>query len=340
MSEGVISLGSGLRAPAILVSVVMVATAVPMDAPVRVERKVVLMGTMAHLIAEDSNRNVALNMLEHMVRAIEDVEQEISTWRDDSVISRLNRHPPGKIMTLPARSCALLRRAAYWQHRTQGAFDPAVGRLIQMWGLRSGGRLPDAEELEHFRQRSGWDKIRFDSQECVVTRLAEATLDMGAFGKGAALDEVRRIMEDYSGAWMIDFGGQVAVSGAQWAVALAHPLQRAEPVMELMLTEGSIATSGGSERDVRMDDGSYVGHVLDPRTGRTVHWHGSVSVCSASGLDADVLSTALRVMGPEAGFEWAVRYGIAANFLIIEPDGQLAIKPTPEFQRRFPVSQP
>ena len=302
---------------------------------VRVERSVVLMGTTARFVAEAPDREHALESLERMVATVEDVEAEISTWRDDSVLGRLNRQPVGDAMPLPSLSCKLLDRAAHWWREAGGTFDPAVGRLVEAWGLRSGGHRPGADQLDAALLSGGFGGIGLTADGCSAVRLADVSVDAGAFGKGAALDEVRRVMADVTGAWMADLGGQVAVGAGPWPVALAHPLRRDQPAMELELGGGSLATSGGSERDLVLKDGSRVGHVLDPRTGIPVTWRGSVTVWSPSALDADALSTALRVMGPEAGLDWAADRRIAACFFTIGPDGDLVIRATPEFRRRF-----
>ena len=302
---------------------------------VRVERSVALMGTIARFVAEAPDRERALGSLERMVATVEGVEAEISTWRDNSVLGRLNRQPLGDAMPLPPLSCKLLGRAAHWWREADGAFDPAVGRLVEAWGLRSGGRRPGAGELDAALLNGGFGGIGLNAEGCSAMRRADVSLDAGAFGKGAALDEVRRVMADDPGAWMAGLGGQAAVGAGAWPVALSHPLRRDEPALELELGGGSLATSGGSERDLVLEDGSRVGHVLDPRTGMPVTWRGSVTVWSPSALDADALSTALRVMGPEAGFAWAVDRRIAASFFTVDADGELMIRATPEFRRRF-----
>ena len=123
---------------------------------------------------------------------------------------------------------------------------------------------------------------------------------------------------------------------ASWPVALAHPARRGEPALELRLAAGSLATSGGSERDLIPDGGARIGHVLDPRTGRPVSRAASVTVWRRSAFEADVLSTALYVMGPKRGLAWARARGVAACFLL--PDaaaGGVSLRATPAFAARF-----
>ena len=175
--------------------------------PVRVERTVFLMGTVATFVAEAIDRESGLAKLERMVRVIEETEAALSTWRDDSVLSAVNRQPVGEPLPVPDETCSLLARVAAWHETSGGAFDPAVGRLIDAWGLRGAARQPDDASLEAARAASGLEHLVLDTETCAVTRRAAVILDAGAFGKGEALDRVREAERDRPGAWFIDFGG-------------------------------------------------------------------------------------------------------------------------------------
>ena len=312
------------------------------EQPVRIERTVFLMGTLATFVAETADREAGLAKLERMVRVVEETESELSTWREDSILSALNRQPVGEVLQLPATTCALLARVLDWHAATGGAFDPAVGRLVDAWGLRADGRQPDDEEREAALAVSGLGHLALDPEACTGTRLAAVTLDAGGFGKGEALDRVREAERDRSGVWFIDFGGQMAVSGEAsdggWTVGVAHPARRDLSVLGLSLTAGSLATSGGSERDLLLENGARIGHIIDPRGGRPVSRSGSVTVWHESAFVADVLSTALFVMGPEQGIAWAAARGIAVCFIAADPDsGDVAFRATHGFEARFPL---
>ena len=170
----------------------------------------------------------------------------------------------------------------------------------------------------------------------MVTKRRNVTIDVGAWGKGDALDRVRRELP--GATWLIDLGGQVAVNGAGpndggWRVSIAHPDVRQQGVLDVVLREGSISTSAGSERD-RHVRGRRIAHHLDPRTGQPVAFNGSVSVWHAEGLVADALSTALYVMGPAQGLRWAEAHGLAACFLERSGTGVSPLM-TSEFRARM-----
>ena len=130
----------------------------------------------------------------------------------------------------------------------------------------------------------------------------DGTYEAGAFGKGYALD---RMLALTHGEATIDFGGQLIVRGSR-AVAIADPRDRTRPVLELTLTDASLSTSGNSEQP---------GHIFDPRTGKSHPGRGSVSVIAGDAMAADILSTALFVMGEEEGLRWADAHGVAAIFI-------------------------
>lgn len=143
-------------------------------------------------------------------------------------------------------------------------------------------------------------------------------MDSGGFGKGAALRSVEAVLRAAGiCAALVDFGGQGLAVGSSpegppsggWTIGVAHPAQRLVPVRELVVRDRSVSTSGQSERP---------GHILDPRSGRPVPAWGSVTVVAPDPMVADILSTALFVMGPEAGPRWADdRSDFGALFLIL-----------------------
>ena len=318
------------------------------------------MGTRATLaVAGSTHREAALASLDAMLRMLESAERELSTWRSDSVLSRLNRQPVGEPFAASDGLCALVLELAEWRDKTDGAFDPAVGALVSAWALRGNGRVPTTTQLEQARARTGLSLIEVTRGPCRVTRRADVTVDAGGFGKGLALDRLMTGRSDAvsvsesdppSDRWMVDLGGQVAVgpsiaraaprwpgsiSSEGWPVALAHPVHRHRPVLELRIDSGSLAVSGGSERDQQVD-GVRVGHILDPRRGVPANQPFAVAVWHPSALAADVLSTALYVMGIDKGLDWAETHDVAVCYLVSatgSPD--VTLEPSAAFRSRF-----
>jgi len=287
------------------------ATAV--QGPETVERSLHAMGTTWTLAVEGPTRSEALLASEAAVAALEAVEARLSTWRPGSELAQLNAAPVGQPVALSPELGDWLQRAWAWSTATAGAFDPAVAPLVRAWDLRGSGRRPTPAEREEAQQASGaaaWDWSALPER---VTRLdAAAGLEEGGFGKGAGLDAALEALKG-AGATSarLDLGGQVAVlttatpeTTEPLRYAIAHPTERRRGVLAIDLTSGSVATSGNSERGLVVD-GARLGHLLDPRTGLPAEDFGSVSVWCTNALDADCLSTALYVLGPERALRFA-----------------------------------
>lgn len=319
---------------AALAGALALAGAAPAQRGNLVERHAYVMGTRARLVTWDKERSRGLERLERALRVIEHTEAELSIWRDDSEVSALNRAPLGTPWKVGSSLCATLTIVADWHEATGGAFDPAIGRLTAAWGIHQRGTIPDVNAFARARESSGFRHLEFDRRQCVVTRRADVTLDVGAFGKGEGLDRAAAALEDVP--WLIDLGGQVTVGGTSpyhdgWKVAIAHPVDRAQRYLRLAIPEGSLSTSGGSERDQTVD-GRRVGHILDPRTGKPAPFTGSVSVWHERSVVADMLSTALYVMGPDKGLGWAQARGLAACYLWVDNAGSVRVEMTSAFR--------
>ncbi|MBI2838614.1 MAG: FAD:protein FMN transferase [Acidobacteria bacterium] len=295
------------------------------------------MGTTFRVSIFDENRKRAIEQSEAMLRIVEEAENQLSTWRPGTELSQLNRMPPRRALPLNPPLCDLFLKVRDWVLLTGGAFDPAIGRVLHAWRIQGAGRIPDAVELTEALSQSGFNRLRIEN--CTLTKDVDLWFDTGAFGKGEALDRVVAAAKerDFS-PFLIDFGGQLAGWKAPperhgWDARLAHPQDRtATSAIEIVFPDGSISSSGGSEKDLIVE-GRRVGHIVDPRTGSPCAAFGSVAVWNVSALAADILSTALYVMGPEAGFRWAVDHQIAACFITSQPP---STRITPAFQKLLP----
>ena len=312
-----------MRAVAVAAVVCAAAAAPASQSLQRIDREVYLMGTRARLETYAAERAQGLTTLDRALAVLEQTEDELSTWREQSAISALNRHPVGSSWHAPQPLCASFAEILRLSHETRRAFDPAIGALIDAWGIHEGGRIPSAAELAAAQRASGTPLLEFNRRACTVTRRGDIRIDVGAWGKGAAIDRLRHAIPDAT--WLVDLGGQIGVSGLPpgepaWTVSIAHPRFRDLGVLAVWLKSGSISTSAGSERDV-IAGGRRIAHHIDPRTGQPASFNGAVSVWHQSALAADALSTALYVMGPEEGMRWADSRHIAACYLIPGKEG-------------------
>jgi len=268
-----------------------------------------LMGTTCEIVA-DRNAAGADAAFDEIAR----VEELISTWRDGSELSRLNRAGHARVSP---ELYALLSNSVRNARETGGTFNPLVGPLVKLWRTREDGAVPSPDALAKVVPLLDMAGPRFDDASRRVTLPPGAAFEEGAFGKGYALDRAAAVLGS-AGArdYLIDFGGQLMLrSTTPMEVAIANPERRDVPALVLTMTSGSLSTSSGSEKAFVVD-GEHFSHLLDPRSGRALPARGSVSVVSSSAFEADVLSTALYVMGPDEGLAWANAHDVSAIFII------------------------
>lgn len=292
----------------------------------RVERSLEVMGTRLVLEIVADDRGQALAASEVAFEAVRRAETRLSTWSKDSELALVNALEPGTTLQISGQLRRELRAAFDWRERTKGAFDPTVGGLIDLWDLRGVGRIPSDEEIATCLHSVGDEAFALGLPHQISRRLAGARLEEGGFGKGAALDlalaELRALGIEQA---RLDLGGQSILLGIQpLTLAVADPDQRERSVLAIELESGSIASSGNSERR-RVVNGRRLGHLLDPRSGRPAPDFGALSVWAPEAFDADCLSTALYVMGPEAALAFAARTP-DVELIVLErrPNGLLA----------------
>jgi FAD:protein FMN transferase len=281
------------------------------------------MGTTLRIVAGAPTRAAGISAIDNAFESVRQLDDVLSTWRDDSEIAGLNNAPPGTEVRLSPLLYTLLQEAARWSRLTAGAFDPSIGSLIDAWDLRSAGRIPDDTTLKQARAAVGMRQFVFQDKARTGKRLHPAAwLDTGGFGKGVALAHARdALLHTGVRRASLNFGGQVLVIGSgpakgDWTVPVAHPERRDEPAAWLHFHDRSASTSSQSERFVTKD-GRRLGHVLDPRSGYPVPAWGSVTVIAEDPTLADAVSTALLVLGPDEGMAWARgRADVAVLFLI------------------------
>lgn len=304
-------------------------TTLPMkvEAPCRglesIERTTLQMGTLLRIQVSEVSRDCGLAAIEAAVAEVERLDGVLSSWAAESEIGRLNAADPRVPVAVTAELYALLVEAGSWVERTGGAFDPAVGALVDTWQLRGQGRVPSVAELAAARAVSGWSHLRLDEANRVTRGPSGWWLDTGGFGKGAALRAAAGVLAGrgvVSG--VLDFGGQLLVLDDADA-GVAHPSERGREVVRLNVTGISVATTSSSERFVSFA-GRRFGHVLDPRTGEPVPAWGSVTVAAADAFSADALSTALFVMGADAALEWAAQWQDVGVLVLRFDDGSVS----------------
>lgn len=242
---------------------------------------------------------------EEALREIERLEAQLSIFRSDSDVSRINALAARQDVPVEPRLFRLLQRAQQLHVRTEGAFDLTVAPLMKAWGFYGeGGRLPEPEELAAAKERTGLHLVELDESSRTVRFARDGVrLDLGAIGKGFAVDEAILLLREAGVRHAFLHGGTSTmyalgrpVDEQSWKIAISDPLNRddAAAVVELLDEALSVSAVWGKAFEA---DGEKLGHVLDPRLGRPVEGAVLAAAACETATEADAMSTALLVRG-------------------------------------------
>lgn len=255
-------------------------------------------------------------------RTLARVIAEMSQWEPRSHLSRFNASEPRRWQPLPQGFAQVLSAAMKVAEATDGAFDPAMGLLSDLWGFGpAGGRsdVPTDAEVEAALANSGRRNIEQNGSR--ARRLAPAALDFSGIAKGYAVDAVAEALCGAGQAdVLVEIGGElrgqgIKADGQPWWVDLEPAPGVALAPIRVALHGLSVATSGDYRRSFTHAGRAYA-HTLDPRTGRPLdNGVASVTVLHPSCMLADAWATALTVLGPD-GLPLAEREGLAVHMAV------------------------
>ena len=264
-----------------------------------------------------------------------------SHWDPRSELSRLNAAPPG-FWAVSEPFWNLLNAAMDLADETNGAVDPTLGALVDLWGFGppgprplngfgTGHTTPFEEEIAAARALSGWGILRFNREARAVQQLGGVKLDLSGIAKGHAVDRVSdRLTALGATHHLVEIGGELRGAGVKpdgmpWWAELQQAPGAPGPRTVAALFDLACATSGDWVRNFEVY-GQRFSHTIDGRTGRPVeNGVASVTVLADTAMYADAMATALTVMGPEEGPAYAEALSIAAAFVMRAEAGMTEI---------------
>lgn len=277
-------------------------------------------------VAEDDSEQ-ALAVAREALDVVAALDRQLSHYRDDSDISRLNAMADAEWVRVEPELFALLKHCSAWCDATGGAFDVAVGALLDAWDFHRGsGAVASEAEIEAALAVSGMGRVLLDAE---TSRVHYATsglaLNLGAVGKGYALDKAAEVLSFYGSQRAVIHGGQSTILAvgappdeAAWQFVIRDPRDRATAIETIRVRDAALSTSGSYDQYVEANGVRY-GHILDPRTGRPVQEMLSVSVVAPTAAEADALSTAFFVMGRERTLDFCIHHPGLSVVMLSEP---------------------
>jgi thiamine biosynthesis lipoprotein len=270
---------------------------------------------------------------------IDELDRTLSDYEEGSELSRLGARSdaaaPTEPIALSRDLWRVLERAQQVAARSRGAFDVTVGPVVALWRrARRQGELPDESRIESALASTGFERLELDRESKSARLLApHMRLDVGAIGKGYALDEALELLRARGvERALVEGGGDVAVSAPPpgrfgWRIALeAMP---GAPSATIEVADAAVATSGDAFQALELGAERY-SHIVDPRTGRALARRIGATVVARSGALADALATAVCVLGPREGPRFAETFGASVR-VVVNDGGRLAISASDAF---------
>ncbi|KFI06764.1 FAD:protein FMN transferase [Massilia sp. BSC265] len=272
-------------------------------------------------------------------RELDEIVAQMSHWEEASLLSRYNRAPGGSWHALPPQFFEVADFALRVLEDTAGAYDPAAGALARLWGFGPTGRHDSAgfqaPTDNEIASTLAWRARATPQLDHAGRRLLQpggATLDFSSIAKGYGVDRLGLCLERHGVRhYLVEVGGELRGAGMKpggepWWVEIEGVPDAAGPQAVVALHGLAVATSGDYRSffiDAQRSAGRRrISHTLDPRTGYPIaNGIASCTVVAGTCMVADALSTALTVMGVEAGLAFADARGIAGRYLVRHGDG-------------------
>lgn len=232
---------------------------------------------------------------------VDDLEAQLTVYRDDSEVSALNRTAFERDVVVEERLFKLLVTAVRLNRETFGAFDVTAGPLVKAWGFyRRQGRMPTAAERQDAMNRVGTRFLRLDPERRTVRfERPGMELNLGSIGKGYALDRAAELLRGQGvREALLHAGGSSVKALGRFEVGIRHPWSEGRRLGVVTLRERALGTSAATFQHFAYNN-RKLGHLLDPRTGRPAEGTASATAVAATAAEADALATAFYVLGVE-----------------------------------------
>ncbi len=275
---------------------------------------------------------------------IERIDGLMSTYKPKSELSRFNNLGNNDWFSVSNETQQVIALAKEVAELTDGAFDPTVLPLVELWGFGSQGMVstqPKSEQIKEALIRTGFNGIETREKPPALRKInRELVLDLSAVAKGYGSDRAAELLSQ-SGIenFMVEIGGEVRASGLNrsgdpWRIAVEQAVEDSDKLDIIVpIKDRSIATSG-TYRNYFDSDGRRFSHLINPRDGLPVkHNTVSVTVLDQSCARADALATGLLVLGAEKGMQLSDKIGLSARFVSVNEEGGFEVLSSKGFDK-------
>ncbi|MCL2918126.1 FAD:protein FMN transferase [Shewanella litorisediminis] len=288
------------------------------------------MGTTYHIKVVPSDTLPQSQLLQAEIDlALERVNDQMSTYRPTSELSRFNQLPLEQGVEVSQDTIKVVREGIRLNELTGGALDITLGPLVNIWGFGPDKRptkSPTEEEIAAAKARTGIQNISIEGTR-LYKHNAHLYVDLSSIAKGYGVDVIAGLLDKYhTSGYLVEIGGELRIKGTKgdgssWRVAVEKPQAEGRAVSQVIEPGNMGMATSGDYRNYFEEDGKRFSHLIDPRTGYPIeHTLASVTVLHPSCMTADGLATAMMVLGTEASLELAKQQGLA--IMLIEKQGE------------------
>ncbi|MCX5680923.1 MAG: FAD:protein FMN transferase, partial [Candidatus Omnitrophica bacterium] len=284
-----------------------------------------LLGTFVHIdiCAARNDRTVVLIAFDKAWQRLEEINTRLNVYDEKSDIAKINASYPNPVQIYPD-TYKILQLSIRYNELTQGAFDITIWPLVVLWkDAEKKNKIPSVSEIKIAQSATGNNKVKFLPQDRIQLMHPRTKIDLSAIGQGYAADEAARVLNGEGlKNFLVNTGGEIFAQGCNengqpWTVGIKDPGQSHDMFDIIKIASGGVSTSGNYEKYYEIAQKRY-SRVIDPKTGYPASKVASATVVAQNATQADILSTALCVLGSEKGSRMlgALPYPVAV--MIIE----------------------
>jgi FAD:protein FMN transferase len=285
----------------VLVSFILVSATDSEPATSFVHKKKYVMGTVFEIVAYDELPARASDAIDKAFQEIVRLDKVMSNYNSASDLNRLNRSAHFHAEVVPHDLYRVIEESLLYSRLSGGKFDISVGPLVNLWkAAMRGEHVPSSAEEENLRRCVGYQNIALFPPDRVEFRSPCLQIDLGAIGKGYAVDRAVEILRSHGvERALINAGGSTIYAmgsppgQAAWLVHLRDPSKQIDP--QVMLCDNSVSTSEQTPMS------NSAGHIVDPETATPSKTTFAVSAIARTATASDALSTTLLLIGPDKG---------------------------------------